>query len=298
MGLSSKEKMMVAVLLAGALLAVLNMTLLSPALPHIMSDLQVDATTVQWLTSGYALVEACVIPMNAYLVGRFTTRKLFIGGISWFAIGSALACFAPSFPFLLMGRVLQAMATGVVMPMVFTLILLLFPRERRGSAMGVIGLIIAFAPAIGPSLSGVLVDSVGWRMLFAIVTCLAAAVVVFSALSLKNLTTFERVSFDVPSVLLMFPGMLALLYGLSSFTSSGNFVISLALFVAGAVLLALFIRRQLKLETPMLRVQVLKTRRFRTAVILIALMQASLVGSGVIMPIYVQQVLGGTATTS
>nr|MCR5582142.1 MFS transporter [Eggerthellaceae bacterium] len=158
MGLTRKQKMMVAVLLSGALITVLNMTLLSPALPHIMADLQVDATTVQWLTSGYALVEACVIPMNAYLVGRFSTRKLFIGGIAWFALGSLVAALAPAFPFLLLGRVMQAMATGVVMPMVFTLILLVFPREKRGSAMGVIGLIIAFAPAIGPSLSGVLVD--------------------------------------------------------------------------------------------------------------------------------------------
>lgn len=298
MGLTSKQKMMVAVLLAGTLLAVLNMTLLSPALPHIMSDMQVDATTVQWLTSGYALVEACIIPMNAYLVGRFSTRKLFVGGITWFAIGSAIAGLAPSFPFLLIGRIFQAMATGVVMPMVFTLILLLFPREKRGSAMGVIGLIIAFAPAIGPSLSGVLVDSVGWRMLFAIVTVLAVLVVIFSAICLENLTEFDRVHFDAPSVLLMFPGMLCLLYGLSSFTSAGNLVLSIALSIVGIVLLALFIRRQLKLETPMLRVQVLKTRKFRTTVILIALLQAALVGSGVVMPIYVQQVLGGTATTS
>ncbi len=298
MGLTSKEKMMVAVLMAGTLLAVLNMTLLSPALPNIMSDMEIDATTVQWLTSGYALVEACIIPMNAYLVGRFSTRKLFIGGISWFAIGSAIACFAPSFPFLLMGRVFQAMATGIVMPMVFTLILLLFPREKRGSAMGIIGLIIAFAPAVGPSLSGVLVDTVGWRMLFAIVTVLAVLVVLFSAICLKNLTEFDRAPFDVPSVLLMFPGMLALLYGLSSFTKADNMILSLALSVVGIVLLALFVRRQLKLDTPMLRVQVLKARRFRTTVILIALLQAALVGSGVVMPIYVQQVLGGTATTS
>lgn len=289
---------MVVVLLAGTLLAVLNMTLLSPALPHIMADMQVDATTVQWLTSGYALVEACIIPMNAYLVGRFSTRKLFIGGIAWFAIGAAIACFAPSFPFLLLGRVFQAMATGVVMPMVFTLILLLFPREKRGSAMGVIGLIIAFAPAIGPSLSGVLVDSVGWRMLFAIVTVLAVIVVIFSAIFLENLAKFDRAPFDVPSVLLMFPGMLCLLYGLSSFTNASNVFISIALFVAGAILLTLFVRRQLKLETPMLQIRVLKTRRFRTVVILIALLQAALVGSGVVMPIYVQQVLGGSATTS
>lgn len=298
MGLTSKQKMMVAVLLAGTLLAVLNITLLSPALPSIMKDLGVDATTVQWLTSGYALVEACVIPMNAYLVGRFSTRKLFIGGITWFAIGSAIACFAPSFPFLLLGRVFQAMATGIVMPMVFTLILLLFPREKRGSAMGVIGLIIAFAPAIGPSLSGVLVDSVGWRMLFAIVTALAIIVVVFSVICLENLTEFDRAPLDVPSLLLMFPGMIALLYGLSSFTSSENILIPIALSLVGIVLLALFVRRQLKLETPMLQVRVLKTRKFRTVVVIIALLQAALVGSGVVMPIYIQQVLGGTATTS
>ena len=298
MGLTRKQKMMVAVLLSGALITVLNMTLLSPALPHIMADLQVDATTVQWLTSGYALVEACVIPMNAYLVGRFSTRKLFIGGIAWFALGSLVAALAPAFPFLLLGRVMQAMATGVVMPMVFTLILLVFPREKRGSAMGVIGLIIAFAPAIGPSLSGVLVDNVGWRMLFVIVTALAVCVVVLACFALENSGEFERAPFDVPSVLLMAAGMVSLLYGLSTFSSSENLVLTGALVVVGLVLLGFFVRRQLKLDVPMLRVQVFESRKFRTVVILIAMLQASLVGGEVIVPIYVQQVLGGTATIS
>ena len=297
-GLTSKQKMMVTVLLAGTLLAVLNMTLLSPALPHIMHDMRVNATTVQWLTSGYALVEACVIPMNAYLVGRFRTRQLFIGGIAWFAMGSLVAALAPSFPFLLMGRVIQAMATGIVMPMVFTLILLIFPREKRGSAMGIVGLIISFAPAIGPSLSGVLVDSVGWRIMFAIVATLAMAVVIFAAISLENFKEFEKAPFDVPSVALMLPGMVCLLYGLSSFSSSDNLVVTAAMLAAGVVLLGLFVWRQLRLETPMLRMQVLKAPRFRTVVILIAMLQASLVGSEVVMPIYVQNVLGQSATTS
>lgn len=297
-GLSSKQKMMVAVLLAGTLLAVLNMTLLSPALPHIMNDMRVDATTVQWLTSGYALVEACVIPMNAYLVGRFRTRQLFIGGIAWFALGSLVAALAPSFPFLLMGRVIQAMATGIVMPMVFTLILLIFPREKRGSAMGIVGLVISFAPAIGPSLSGVLVDSVGWRIMFVIITVLAVAVVMFAALSLENFKEFEKAPFDVLSTALMVPGMVCLLYSLSSFSNSDNMTVTASMFAAGVVLLGLFVWRQLRLDTPMLRVQVLKTPRFRTVVILIAMLQASLVGSEVIMPIYVQNVLGQSATTS
>ena len=177
LGVGRKEMVMVAVLLAGTLLAVLNQTLLSPALPAIMGDLGVDATTVQWLTSGYSLVEAVVIPLSAYLIGRFSTRQLFISAFIIFTIGSLSATLAPNFWALLLGRVLQALCTGMSMPMVFTVILLIFPREKRGTAMGVIGLIIGFAPAVGPSLAGLLVDTVGWRALFAIVTTLAVIVV-------------------------------------------------------------------------------------------------------------------------
>lgn len=150
MGLTRQQITMVVVLMAGALLGVLNQTLLTPALPSIMSHLDVSATTVQWLTSGYALTEAVIIPMNAYLLGRFSTRKLFIGGISLFTVGSILCACAPNFGFLLFGRICQATATGVVMPTVFSLVLLIFPRENRGTAMGIIGLVIGFAPRLGP----------------------------------------------------------------------------------------------------------------------------------------------------
>lgn len=298
MGLTSRQKMMIAVLLSGTLLVVLNATMLSPALPHIMNDMGVGATTVQWLTSGYMLVEAVVIPLNAFFVGKFSTRKLFIGGIAWFGIASVVAALAPNFYIILLGRAMMAMATGIIMPMTFTLILLIFPREKRGSAMGIVGLIISFAPAIGPSLSGVLVDTVGWRMLFIIVAVLAALVVLFASFSLKNFEGFEKVPFDPASVFLLACGMVGLLYGISSATSAQNILIPVALIAVGLALLGLFVYRQTKLEVPLLRIQVLKTRRFRTVVILIALLQASLVGSEVVLPIYVQQVMGQTATVS
>ena len=130
MGLTRKQIVIVVILLAGTLLAVLNQTLLSPALPAIMTDTQVDATTVQWLTSAYSLVEAVVIPLSAYLIGRFPTKKLFIFGMTIFGIGSLLAAIAPFFAVLLIGRMCQAVATGIAMPMVFTVILLIFPREN------------------------------------------------------------------------------------------------------------------------------------------------------------------------
>lgn len=294
MGLTGEQLRMVSVLLAGTLIAVLNQTLLSPALPVIMADLQVDATTVQWLTSGYALVEAVIIPLSAYLMGRFSTRQLFIGGMVLFAGGTVLAAFAPAFILLLMGRMLQAAATGFVMPMVFSIIVLVFPLERRGSAMGLVSLIIGFAPAIGPSLSGVLVETVGWRALFVIVAVFAAAVIVGAFVALRDTFTFERTGFDKLSVVLSSCGLLALLYGLSSVTSTQTPWLQVVLMTAGLVLMVLFVRRQLKLPTPFLRIQVLGVREFRISALVIGAFQAGLVGSGVLLPIMLQNVLGAS----
>ncbi|WP_165252983.1 DHA2 family efflux MFS transporter permease subunit [Adlercreutzia sp. ZJ304] len=298
LGVDRRNMVMVGVLLAGTLLAVLNQTLLSPALPAIMADLGVDATTVQWLTSGYSLVEAVIIPLSAYLIGRFSTRQLFISAFVIFAIGSLAATLAPNFYVLLLGRVLQAVCTGMSMPMVFTVILLVFPREKRGTAMGVIGLIIGFAPAIGPSLAGLLVDTVGWRALFAITTALSVVVIILSIFVLRNYGDFKRTTFDKLSVVLSTVGLVCLLYGLSTFSSSQNLFVTAALIVVGLVVLALYVRRQLTLPSPMLKVDILKTRKYATAVIIIVIVQAALMGTGVITPLYIQGVRGYSATMS
>ncbi len=295
MGITRKQLVVVVVLIAGATIAVLNQTLLSPAFPSIMADLNVDASTVQWLTSAYSLVEAIVIPLSAYLVGRFPTRRLFIFGISLFAVGSLCAALAPVFAVLLLGRVLQAAACGVVMPMVFTVVLVIFPRERRGQAMGIVSLVIGFAPAVGPSISGLLVDSVGWRFLFVLVFVLAAIIVICACVFLESYGDFEPTSFDKLSVVLVLCGLLSLLYGLSTIASSSYPLVSIALIVIGLVLLALFVRRQLKLEVPLLKVTVLEARNYRCAVIIVAMLQAALVGIGVLLPIYLQNLLGISA---
>lgn len=298
MGLARNEMIIVAVLLSGTLLAVLNQTLLSPALPAIMSGLQVDATTVQWLTSGYSLVEAVVIPLSAFLIGRFTTRQLFITGLSLFTAGSFLAAIAPHFGVLLLGRVLQAACTGIVMPMVMTVILLVIPREKRGQAMGVIGLIIGFAPAVGPSVAGLLVDSVGWRALFVIVTVLSVAVLLLAVKVLKNYGSFERTKFDALSVALSSVGLVCLLYGLSTFSSGDNLALTGVLVAVGLVVTGLYVRRQFKLPEPMLKIDILKTRKYATTVIIVVLIQVSLMGTGVITPLYIQGVRGYSATAS
>lgn len=297
-GLDRRQSVMLTVLLAGAFLVVLNATMISPALPAIMAQMGVPATTAQWLASGYALIEAAIIPLNAFLIGRFSTRKLFIGGMGLFSVGALVAGTSPVFPVLLAGRLLQAAGTGIVMPMVMTLIVTMIPRERRGSAMGMMGLIISFAPAIGPSLSGVLVDTAGWHSLFLVSAALGACLVAASFFVLENRDGFERSDLDLPSVPLLLAGILSLLYGVATSTSAQNKVEPIALIVLGAALLAFFAWRQTRLEHPLLRVQVLRTRRFRTAVLLMALLQATLIGSEIALPLFVQQVLGQSATVS
>ncbi len=297
-GIEKEKRHMIGVLLVGTFIAVLNAMLLTSALPAIMSDMGVSATTVQWLSSGYSLTEAVVIPLAAFLMGRFNTRKLFIGGMTIFAVGSIVSAVSPVFGLLLLGRVLQACATGFVMPMVFSVILLIIPREKRGGAMGAIGLIIGFAPTIGPSLSGVLVDTVGWRAIFAIVAACAVLVVLYALKAVKPYGDFKRSCFDVASFLLSTIGLICLLYGLSSLSSSINLALNIGLIIAGVVLLGIYAVRQLRLEQPMLRVDILKTRNYRTAVICVAVFQATVMGVGTVMPLYIQGALGESATIS
>ena len=296
MGLSRQDIVQAAVLLAGCLLVVLNYTLLAPALPVIMHEMNVNETTVQWLTSVYAMVEAIVIPLNAFLLGRFSVRKLFAGAFVLFTVGSVVAAMAPTFGILLVARVLQAMATGVAMPMVWTLLLLMAPKENRGVLMGIVGLVISFAPAIGPPASGALIDAIGWRSLFLIVAGISVAVIVFTLALLKNRDDFERTSFDVPSIALSTLGMFGLLYGLSTFTSSDMLWLSVLLMAIGVVAIVVFVRRQGTLEVPMLRVETLKTRRFRNAIIVCFLLEAALIAIDVLLPLFLQNSLGQTPT--
>lgn len=298
LGLDKQQKTIVTILLFGTFMVVLNQTLLSPAFPAMMAEYGIDATTVQWLTSGYSLVEAVVVPLSAFFVGRFPVRRLFLAGFSFFTVGTLLAAWAPVFPILLLGRVFQAFSTGVVMPMTMTLILLIFPREKRGAGMGLVSLIIGFAPTLGPTLSGFLIDTVGWHMMFVIIACIAAAVLLVGLLKLPNYGEFDRAPFDAPSVVLSSVGLLCMLYGFSTFSTTDNILVTIGLIAVGVLLLAFFVRRQLGLDTPMLKVDILKSRRFAVAVFTAGLIQGSIVACSVVLPIFVQQVMGYSATVS
>lgn len=284
------------VLLSGAFITILNQTLLATALPPIMKDLNVTENTVQWLQSVFMLVNGIMIPITAFFIKKFTTRKLFLAAMSIFAIGTLVAAIAPSFPVLLSGRVLQGAGAGIMMPLLQTIMFLIFPIEKRGQAMGMFGLVIAFAPAIGPSLSGYLVDQFPWRSVFYVVLPIALLNIVAAYFLLKNVTEQTNPKVDYLSIVLSTLGFGGLLYGFSIAGSAGWVSINVALsLVIGAISLFLFITRQLKLEEPILEFRVFKYKVFTIATGLGMIVFSSMIATTVILPLYMQTMLGFSA---
>lgn len=300
MGLTRKQWMMLVVIVIGTFVTILNQTLVTPAIPSIMEDTNVDAATAQWLTTGFTLVNAIMIPITAYLQDRFSVKKLFVFSMSVFCIGTALCAWGPNFIVLLAGRLVQAMGAGILMPMSMTVLLMTFPVERRGSAMGIFGLVIAFAPAIGPTVSGIVVDIASWHILFAGVTILVLVVILLAAILIPKDSKegLANTSLDPLSVVLSTFGFGGLLYGFSAFGSSGLSIPTVIATIVGLACVICFFIRQTKLEVPMLRVRILLNRSFLVATIIGMLVQASLLAGPVLIPIYVQNLLGYPATVS
>ncbi len=300
MKLTHQQITMLVVMISGTFVAILNQTMVTPALPSIMEETGVTASVAQWLTTGFTLVNAIMIPVTAYLSDRYKTRTLFTLSMIVFAAGSALAGWAPTFPILLVGRLMQAAAAGVSMPLVMTTLMLTFPPERRGSAMGIFGIVIAFAPAVGPSVAGVVIDVYNYHVLFYAIAILMAIVVVASIIFIGPSIGGGKpdAHLDKPSVLLSTLGFGGLLYGLSAIGSGGVSVVDILISLCGIVVLVFFFRRQLSMDEPMLQVRVLANRRFLVGTVIGMLVQGSLLAASILMPIYLQTYMGYSATAS
>ncbi|WP_117161599.1 DHA2 family efflux MFS transporter permease subunit [Paraliobacillus sp. X-1268] len=287
------------VLISGAFAAILNQTLLATALPHIMEDLNLDANTAQWLQSIFMLVNGIMIPITAFLIGRFTTRGLFLTAMGLFGVGTLVCAVAPTFSLLMVGRILQASGAGIIMPLMQTILFLIFPIEKRGSAMGMFGLVIAFAPAIGPTLSGYLVDQFPWRSLFYVILPIIAIDIIVAYFILRNVTERRDQKIDILSIMLSSFGFGGLLYGFSTAGNSGwgSLEVIIAMIV-GAISLLLFILRQLKLDQPILEFRVFKNKVFTITTILGMIVFIAMIGGSVILPLFMQTMLGFTALES
>ncbi|GEL76731.1 MDR family MFS transporter [Tenuibacillus multivorans] len=294
-----KKAPMLAVMLVGAFFALLNETLLATALPSIMDDFNITENKVQWLTTAFLLTNGVMIPISAFLIERFSTRKIFLTAISVFILGTFVASISHSFPLLLTARVIQAAGCGIMLPLMMTVTLTIFPRDKRGKAMGFAGLVISFAPAIGPTLSGWLLEYNSWRSLFYVVLPIAIMTLIVAIFVIKNVTKLSYPKIDIISIILSSFGFGGLLFGFSSAGDAGwtneRVLISI---IGGIVILALFIWRQLKLKTPMLEFRVFKFNIYTISLVITMIVMMSMIGAETMLPLYMQNTRGFTALES
>lgn len=251
----------IAVLLSGAFVAILSETILNVALNAIMADFGIQSSTAQWLVTGYMLVIGTLIPISAYFMQRFTTRQLFITAMTLFCTGTLVAGLSPFFTLLLLGRLTQAVGTAIMIPLLINIILAVIPIEKRGASMGMVGLVIMFAPAIGPTVSGVIVENLSWRWLFFIILPIALGSLLFGIKVLTNIAEVSKPKLDILSFLLSTLGFGGVVYGFSAAGKGDASFADPAVFtflIVGFVSLGIFVFRQLKLESPLLDVRVFR----------------------------------------
>jgi len=281
------------VLMIGAFIAFLNNTLLNIALPSIMNDLKIGPSTVQWMTTGYMLVNGVLIPATAFLIQKYSVRRLFLVAMSLFTIGTFLAGTAHIFPLLLSGRMIQASGSAIMMPLLMNVMLVSFPIEKRGAAMGVFGLILMAAPAIGPTLSGWIVEHYDWRMLFHFVMPIAGAVLLIGFFLLRDRKDKVDIHLDFFSLLLSSIGFGGILYGFSSAGDRGwGSPLVYGTILIGIASLVWFILRQARLERPMLNFGVFKYPMFALSSSITMVLNMAMFSGMLLLPIYVQTIRG------
>lgn len=295
--LSTRDRTTIGVLLVAAFVVILNETIMNVALPRLMEEFQVSASAIQWLATAFMLTMAVVIPMTGFLLQRLPIRTVFIMAIGLFSAGTLLAGVAPGFEVLLAARVIQASGTAIMMPLLMTTILDLVPAHRRGSVMGNVSIVISVAPAIGPTISGLILHSLSWRFMFLIVLPIALAALFIGARLLPNDAQQSTARISVLSLLLSVPAFGGLVYGLSSIGSPDAAARTIALVSLGVSLVAMlgFVLLQLRLQrtnTALLDLRPFTYRNFTLSLILMVLAMVAMFGVIILLPMYLQNVRG------
>ncbi|HHW9593571.1 TPA: DHA2 family efflux MFS transporter permease subunit [Staphylococcus aureus] len=288
-----------AALLFGMFIAILNQTLLNVALPKINTEFNISASTGQWLMTGFMLVNGILIPIMAYLFNKYSYRKLFLVALVLFTIGSLICAISMNFPIMMVGRVLQAIGAGVLMPLGSIVIITIYPPEKRGAAMGTMGIAMILAPAIGPTLSGYIVQNYHWNVMFygMFIIGIIAILIGFVWFKLYQYTTNPKA--DIPGIIFSTIGFGALLYGFSEAGNKGWGSVEIeTMFAIGIIFIILFVIRELRMKSPMLNLEVLKFPTFTLTTIINMVVMLSLYGGMILLPIYLQNLRGFSALDS
>lgn len=284
-----KRNSMMAVILFGAFMALLAETLFNNALTNIMHSFSINQSTVQWLSTGYLLVVGLMIPISSWVFNNFKTKYNYLFMITLFLIGSVIGWISPNFGILLVGRFVQAVAAGLLMPFIQNVILLLFPPEKRGLALGVTGLVIALGPTVGPTLSGIILAYFGWRDLFVLLSIISVIILVVGIFFTENINEIKKTKLDFTSLLLSVVGFGGLLYAFSEIGNTGSLNLAISIIgLIGILSIAGFVYRQNHIDEPMINMSIFKNHNFNLTTLLSTLSNIAMVGIELVMPLYLQ----------
>jgi DHA2 family lincomycin resistance protein-like MFS transporter len=294
----------IALLMASAFTVILNETTMGVALPLIMEDLGITATVGQWLTTAFLLTMAVVIPATGFLINRLGTRGAYLTAMALFSAGTLIALLSPSFGFLVTGRVVQATGTAIMMPLLMTTIMTIVPPHLRGRIMGNITLVIALAPAMGPTVSGIIADALGWRYVFGIVLPIALAALVAGVLWIRDVSEKDHHPLDPLSLLLALVAFGGVVWGLSELGESARGETAVSPWLplgVGVLVLGVFVWRQLarqRTDSALLDLRTFRSGNFGLSVGIMAIAMLSMLGTMVMLPLVLQDALGYTPTQS
>lgn len=274
-----------------------NETALNMALNNLIVSFGIHETTAQWLTTGYLLTLGILVPVSGLILQWFTTRQLFIASLIFSIIGTLIGAMAPTFSVLMVARVVQAVGTALLLPLMFNTILMIIPPYKRGKVMGIIGLVIMFAPAVGPTLSGLILKNLSWHWIFWISLPLLVFALVFGIYFMQNVTEPTKPKIDVLSIILSTLGFGGIVFGFSSSGEGGGWgsstvIISLAV---GAIGLLLFSIRQLKMKQPILNLGAFKYPMFTLGLVMVVASMMVILSSMILLPLYLQTSLALSA---
>ena len=282
------RRLITIILLLSTFVSLASQTMMVTALPVIQHDLHVSLNAAQWLTTGYTLIIGIVTPLSSNMYDKFTNRHVFLGIIGTFIVGTLLGCFATNFFTLLLARLIQACASGMLMSFQMTTMISIYPIEKRGSILGLSSLVISAGPAIGPTLAGFILQVLPWRWLFILVLPFMVLAWIGGYFKLANFSQPRDIKIDYLSVLISLIGSGLALGSLTAFQV--NAWVGLAMLIVGLAVIAVFVKRQFHLTNPMLKVQIFKYSSFRLMTIVGIFTFMVLLGTEQLMPIFTENV--------
>lgn len=285
------SKVIIGILVFSAFIATFNETILNVALSPLMKEMNITAGTIQWLITGYMIVTSVMVPVTAFLIQSFETKQLYLGAMILLLLGTICAAGSGSFGILLISRMLQASGTGMMIPLMMNVVLIVAPKKKRGTAMAACGSAISLGPAFGPTVSGIILQFFSWHALFIMLIPFIVIAIVLGYIYLINVSSLTKPKIDIISIILSTIGIGGIIYGISSFSGDENMMITSIIFIIGLLSLIVFGKRQLSLKEPMLEIRTFKYSIFSIGVVLVMISMMVIFTMNVMLPMFLQGAL-------